>query len=544
MKKKLFHKITALTLTRRVIQAASLVLFPGLFISTFSAIKAIYTAVIGGSFSAVALTGQIVLAISMLLITAIMGRFFCGFLCAFGTMGDFFWYIGTKLKLRRPKIGTKADRMLKKVKYVLLIGIILLGWTFGMELLSGTDNPWMVFGMLAKPESWTDTTVLFSVGMALLVLVIAGSLYIERFFCRYLCPLGAVFAVVSKFRLFRILKPRVHCGSCRACTKRCSMGIPLYKSNMVRSAECIDCMNCVEICPRDNVRANPKPAFAAAVAVASLAGMYYAGNIAGTVSAERQIAAVSASVSAVESATAGPYTDGTYNGSAEGYRGTTKLQVTIAGGYMTNIQVLSTGDDLQFFNQARATVIPAMLQSQSVDVDTVSGATFSSFGIIDAVVDALSSAITGTQSNAADTTDVAVMETDNSALTPTLAMTATPTPVATPTPTPTATPEPTPSGPIAMQDGTYTGVGSGYKGDIDVSVTVQNGYITDITIDHNSDTKKYFSRAKSKIIDRVITNQSVDVDTVSGATYSSNGILEAVADALGLEFTPTAVHRH
>ena len=211
---------------------------------------------------------------------------------------------------------------------------------------------------------------------------------------------------------------------------------------------------------------------------------------------------------------------------------------------MTNIQVLSTGDDLQFFNQARATVIPAMLQSQSVDVDTVSGATFSSFGIIDAVVDALSSAITGTQSNAADTTDVAVMETDSSALTPTPAMTATPTPVATPTPTPTATPEPTPSGPIAMQDGTYTGVGSGYKGDIDVSVTVQNGYITDITIDHNSDTKKYFSRAKSKIIDRVITNQSVDVDTVSGATYSSNGILEAVADALGLEFTPTAVHRH
>ena len=278
MKKKLFHKITALTLTRRVIQAASLVLFPGLFISTFSAIKAIYTAVIGGSFSAAALAGQIVLAVSMLLITAIMGRFFCGFLCAFGTMGDFFWYIGTKLKLRRPKIGTKADRMLKKVKYVLLIGIILLGWTLGMELLSGTNNPWMVFGMLAKPESWTDTTVLLSIGMALLALIVAGSLYIERFFCRYLCPLGAVFAVVSKFRLFRIQKPRAHCGSCRACTKRCSMGISLYKSNMVRSAECIDCMNCVEICPRDNVRANPKPALAAAVAVASLAGMYYAGK--------------------------------------------------------------------------------------------------------------------------------------------------------------------------------------------------------------------------------------------------------------------------
>ena len=99
MKKKLFHKITALTLTRRIIQVASLILFPGLFISTFSAIKAIYTSLIGGTFSATALAGQIILAVSMLLITAIMGRFFCGFLCAFGSMGDFFWYLGSKLKI-------------------------------------------------------------------------------------------------------------------------------------------------------------------------------------------------------------------------------------------------------------------------------------------------------------------------------------------------------------------------------------------------------------------------------------------------------------
>jgi polyferredoxin len=142
MKKKLFHKITALTLTRRIIQIASLVLFPGLFISTFSAIKAVYVSIVSGTFSAAALTGQIVLAVSMLLITAIMGRFFCGFLCAFGTMGDFFWYLGSKLKIQRPKIGTRADRILKKVKYVLLIGIVLLIWTLGVSILSGTGNPW------------------------------------------------------------------------------------------------------------------------------------------------------------------------------------------------------------------------------------------------------------------------------------------------------------------------------------------------------------------------------------------------------------------
>ena len=116
MKKKLFKKITALTLTRRIIQIVALILFPGLFISTFSAIKAIYVAVINGTFSAASLAGQIILAVSMLLITAIMGRFFCGFLCAFGSMGDFFWYLGSKLKIPRPKIGSRTDRIIKKIK--------------------------------------------------------------------------------------------------------------------------------------------------------------------------------------------------------------------------------------------------------------------------------------------------------------------------------------------------------------------------------------------------------------------------------------------
>ena len=169
MKKKLFHKITALTLTRRIIQVLSFVLFPGLFISTFSAIKSIYVALIWGTFSASALAGQIILTVAMLLITAIMGRFFCGFLCAFGTMGDFFWYLGTKLKLPRPRIGSKAYRILKKLKYVILVLIVLLIWTFGATILNGTNNPWTVFGMYASVKGWADLSALVSVGALLLL---------------------------------------------------------------------------------------------------------------------------------------------------------------------------------------------------------------------------------------------------------------------------------------------------------------------------------------------------------------------------------------
>jgi len=524
MKKKLFHKITALTLTRRIIQVLSFVLFPGLFISTFSAIKSIYVALIGGTFSAAALTGQIVLAVSMLLITAIIGRFFCGFLCSFGTMGDFFWYLGTKLKLPRPKIGSKADRILKKLKYVILVLIILLIWTFGATILNGTNSPWTVFGMYASLKGWSDLTALVSAGALLLLLIVVGSLFIERMFCRYLCPLGGIFAIVSKFRLFKIRKPRAKCGACRACTKRCSMGISLYRTNVVKSAECIDCMNCVEICPRDNVSTNPKPAIAAAVAVFALSGMYYAGNIAGSAAAQYQAVATAESVSSANTASAGPFVDGSYTGSAAGYHGQTSVQVTVQNGYLKDISILSTGDDSEFFNQAKSGVIAGILSAQSVNVDTVTGATFSSRGIIDAVSNALSGALK-------TSSDVSVFAADTSNLTPTPVLTPTPSP--TPSPTPTATPEQTNEGPITLADGDYSGSGTGFRGTTKVLVTVKNGYVTAIKIVSYRDDDQYFSRAKSKMIDRIISAQSLNVDTVSGATYSSKGIMEAVADAIG-----------
>ena len=133
--------------------------------------------------------------------------------------------------------------------------------------------------------------------------------------------------------------------------------------------------------------------------------------------------------------------------------------------------------------------------------------------------------------------------TDSSALTPTPVLTPSPTPVATPTPTPTAVP--TASGPIALADGDYSGTGTGYRGTTAVTVTVKDGYITAITIESYRDDNEYFSRAKNKVISYIITAQSPDVDAVSGATYSSQGIMEAVADALGIDFTATqSSHRH
>ena len=86
-------------------------------------------------------------------------------------------------------------------------------------------------------------------------------------------------------------------------------------------------------------------------------------------------------------------------------------------------------------------------------------------------------------------------------------------------------------------DGVYTGTGTGYRGATQVQVTVESGRITDVTVLSYADDRQYFARAQSSLIAAILNQQGVDVSTVSGATFSSNGILEAVADALNIDFT-------
>jgi len=308
--------------------------------------------------------------------------------------------------------------------------------------------------MYATLSGWADLTAWVSVGALLLALIMTGSMYIERFFCRYLCPLGAVFVVVSRIRLFKIRKPAQHCGSCHACTNRCSMGIPLYSMNVISDGECIDCMNCVEICPSGSVKANPKPALAAAVAVVAMSGMYFAGNITSSTAAAQSIASV-AQASETQIGTVGQYIDGVYTGSGSGFRGTTQVQVTVSNGYITDITVLSTGDDSEFFSKAEGSVIAQILSSQSVSVDTVSGATFSSNGIIEAVTNALASALSST--SAATTTQ---QETTNTSTAQETTSETTAASSATESAQTSAT-----AGPIALEDGTYTGSGTGFRGE-------------------------------------------------------------------------------
>lgn len=197
--------------------------------------------------------------------------------------------------------------------------------------------------------------------------------------------------------------------------------------------------------------------------------------------------------------------DGTYKGSANGYGGKVTVNVTVSKKTMTAIDVVSApGETDSFFQRAKG-VIDEMLTAQNTDVDVVSGATYSSNGIIGAVKNALF----GTESNNATAAAANAGNAGGSA------------------PSVSKVSE---SG--TWKDGTYTGSGKGFGGTISVKVTVKDGKISAIDVTSASgETASYFSKAKG-IIPKMISGQTTNVDAASGATYSSNGIITAVRNAL------------
>lgn len=451
VKTKKKNKFSVISGARTGLQILFFIWMPSLYILAFSGLVELVSTIFSGTFSFSEIWPDLIPLAAVLPFTILAGRFFCGWMCAFGSLTDWVFRIFSRWTRRRSKLSHKADRLLKSVKYVVLAALLLLG-IFSSTLSLSSMSPWDVFGMLFTVGA--APAILFVLqsllpGFLLLLLILVASAFVERFFCRYLCPIGALYALTSGGKMVRIDKPRDKCGSCQICTRSCAMGIPLNQMDQVKSGECIGCMKCVEACPRKNVKVHvgKSPVYSAAIAVtivALMTGTYLfqtvlaeaantslaaytstgaalpaenAGNEASAVSggtsdtaaasdqqtttggaseaaaiaAETTVAATTEATTAAT--TAGLYADGTYEGSGTGFRGgTTTVEVTIENGQITNIAVVSYQDDRPYFEKAFPTITADVISSQSTDVDIVSRATFSSNGIIEAISNALSSA--------------------------------------------------------------------------------------------------------------------------------------------------------
>ena len=213
--------------------------------------------------------------------------------------------------------------------------------------------------------------------------------------------------------------------------------------------------------------------------------------------------------------------DGVYTGSGQGFNGPIRVRVTISKGSITNVEILSHSDDNPYFGRARS-VISKILGKADKSVDTVSGATYSSRGILDAVRNALSKA--GGSKNV-DNKNKKPSNTNQAKK-------------------PNKKPEkPSKDNKIYKQykDGVYEGVAEGFNGPIKVKVTIAKGSITKVEILSHKEDDPYFSKSKG-VISKMLGKPGKNVDTVSGATFSSKGIIDAINNAVskaGVENSPS-----
>ena len=197
-----------------------------------------------------------------------------------------------------------------------------------------------------------------------------------------------------------------------------------------------------------------------------------------------------------------PYEDGIYTGSSRGYGGKVSVQVTMENGRITDLQILSAKHETSNFLRRASRLLSMVMDAQTWEVDAVSEATYTSRGILGAIQNALTGEVINNplppQPKPAEPLVEEVFET-----------------------------------PSAYRDGVYTATAEGFGGPITVQVTVEGDVIQDITVvSHEGETASYFAKARRVISAILETGTPEGVDAVSGATYSSTGLLNAVKQAL------------
>ena len=498
MNRKNFLKNKKINWIKVVIQILSLALIPGLFEEEFAAVGNIVSCIYKGNISWESVKYSVWMLVATVPATVLVGRFFCGFFCSFGAVQDLLWFGSHRLRALFPRKRNlkKADRIFRFAKYAVLFYFIIFVWS-GVTAVK-TAGPWQVFGQYVSFGHWPGLKPLLSVGGVLLLVIFIGSLFVQRFFCRYFCPMGAIYSLISQASFLKIDKLREGCGKCHLCTSKCTMGMDLTKKDRIAGGECISCQKCVSWCPKGNAHFRSRYGVLIGVGVTCVTIMVSQLLIAGNLAREKTADSVKKTA---ENDVGGDFQNGIYTGTGEGYRGKVTVTVKVADGKITELILDDYADDKSYMERAKNRIFQEMISRQNTDVDTVSGATYSSNGLIEAVNKAL-----GNEEGEGKKPEQEESEDKQSFIE---------------------------AGRFQnLTDGIYTGSADAFRGDVEVQVTVEKQKVTDISILSYCDTEEYFFRAAPAVIEQMKAEQSLNVDAVSGATYSSNGIIHAVANAL------------
>lgn len=344
--------------------------------------------------------------------TFIGGAYYCGWVCPMGTLQDLTSTMGKALGIKKVKMPRMIQRYLKYSRYILAIAftVFSLEILFTLFVYDPRVNLLQILG-----GTFTGVLPL----MVMISFLIIG-MFFDRPFCNYLCVEGAKYGVFSSLRMFTIKRSEASCVDCSKCDKVCPMNIEVSKKDQVQSLQCVNCFQCVSACPVKDTLTYEKVTFTdkikrkykvvgsliAIVVVVGGVSVITTGSLPFDLTLERD-GSEAESVDAAESdmevvslteaelealGDAKGVEDGVYEGTGIGFRGDMTVEVTVVRQMITEVEVTQHSEDRKFYNRAEPSVTEDIVESQSVNVDSVSGATYSSVGIMDAVEDALDTA--------------------------------------------------------------------------------------------------------------------------------------------------------
>jgi len=215
----------------------------------------------------------LVLFVTFLAMAFLAKKSFCSWLCPVGTLSEGLWKLGRRLLGRNYRIWRPLDLLLQGLKYTLLLFFaktILLDMP-AAALQGFLSSPYWAIADVRMLHFFTDPSPTSLLVISLLVL---ASVFLRNFWCRYLCPYGALLGLISFLSPLKIRRDEMYCTSCQACTKACPSDIPVHSRATVRSPECTGCLTCTSSCPEAGALAmrlpvwrRPLPAWTFAVIV-------------------------------------------------------------------------------------------------------------------------------------------------------------------------------------------------------------------------------------------------------------------------------------
>jgi len=207
----------------------------------FGGLETAYSLLTGRHFTCATSEANFIFFLGMMGLTLLAKKSFCSWICPLGALLEWIGRLGGRLRWTwEPPV--RVDRALRYLRYAVLGVVLYFTYTIGDLIFRTYDPYYILYSFGNEAVLWWSWTVL--------AIVLVAALYVRMGWCRYLCPLGAVYDLFSWTGLVKPVVDSRACTSCGLCEKACPQAIPIVGRAKIRSRDCTNCLECLAACPK------------------------------------------------------------------------------------------------------------------------------------------------------------------------------------------------------------------------------------------------------------------------------------------------------